>query len=32
MAFVTVITPIVLPWPFQSSLEAEVRALLEPGD
>ena len=24
--------PIVLPWPFQSSLEAATRALLEPDD
>src|SRR6266446_4534870 len=32
MAFVTVITPIVLPWPLQSSLEAMARVLLEPGD
>jgi uncharacterized protein (DUF2236 family) len=27
-----VITPIVLPWPLQSSLEAMARVLLEPGD
>jgi uncharacterized protein (DUF2236 family) len=27
-----VITPIVLPWPLQSSLEAVARVLLEPGD
>jgi uncharacterized protein (DUF2236 family) len=27
-----VITPIVLPWPLQSSLEAAARTLLEPGD
>jgi hypothetical protein len=27
-----VITPIVLPWPLQSSLQAAARALLEPGD
>ena len=26
------ITPIVLPWPLQSSLEAMTRVLLEPGD
>ncbi len=26
------ITPIVLPWPLQSSLEAMARVLLEPGD
>ena len=32
MAFVTVTTPIVLPWPLQSSLEAMARVLLEPGD
>ena len=32
MAFVAVTTPIVLPWPLQSSLEAMVRVLLEPGD
>ena len=32
MAFVTVITPIILPWPLQSSLEAMARVLLEPGD
>src|SRR6266545_181402 len=32
MAFVAVTTPIVLPWPLQSSLEAAARALLEPGD
>jgi uncharacterized protein (DUF2236 family) len=25
-------TPIILPWPLRSSLEAVVRALLEPGD
>ena len=25
-------TPIVLPWPLQSSLEAATRALLDPGD
>src|SRR5262245_38428107 len=25
-------TPIVLPWPLQSSLEAMARVLLEPGD
>jgi uncharacterized protein (DUF2236 family) len=27
-----VITPIILPWPLQSSLEAAAHALLEPGD
>jgi uncharacterized protein (DUF2236 family) len=27
-----VITPIILPWPLQSSLEAMARVLLEPGD
>jgi hypothetical protein len=27
-----VITPVVLPWPLQSSLEAIARVLLEPGD
>ena len=32
MAFVAVTTPIVLPWPLQSSLEAMARVLLEPGD
>src|SRR5215510_14351516 len=32
MAFVAVTTPIVLPWPLQSSLEAMARILLEPGD
>src|SRR5262249_15495050 len=32
MAFVAVTTPIVLPWPLQSSLEAIARVLLEPGD
>ena len=32
MAFVAVTTPIVLPWPLQSSLEAAARALLEPSD
>ena len=26
------ITPIILPWPLQSSLEAMARVLLEPGD
>ena len=26
------ITPIILPWPLQSSLEAIARVLLEPGD
>ena len=25
-------TPIVLPWPLQSGLEAATRALLDPGD
>ena len=30
MSLVT--TPIVLPWPLQTSLEAATRALLEPGD
>jgi uncharacterized protein (DUF2236 family) len=29
MAFVAVTTPIILPWPLQSSLEAAARALLE---
>jgi len=32
MAFVAVTTPIVLPWPLQSSLEAMARVPLEPGD
>ncbi|MGA7454788.1 MAG: hypothetical protein WBW73_27250 [Rhodoplanes sp.] len=33
MVFVAVnTTPIILPWPLRSSLEAAVRALLEPGD
>ena len=32
MVFVAVNTPIILPWPLRSSLEATVRALLEPGD
>jgi uncharacterized protein (DUF2236 family) len=32
MAFVAVTTPIVLPWPLQSSLESMARVLLEPGD
>src|SRR5205085_5291207 len=32
MAFVAVTTPIILPWPLQSSLEAMTRVLLEPGD
>jgi uncharacterized protein (DUF2236 family) len=32
MAFVAVTTPIVLPWPLQSSLETMARVLLEPGD
>src|SRR5215470_3821247 len=32
MAFVAVTTPIALPWPLQSSLEAATRALQEPGD
>jgi len=27
-----VITPVVLPWPLQSSLETMARVLLEPGD
>jgi hypothetical protein len=27
-----VITPIILPWPLQISLEAMARVLLEPGD
>jgi uncharacterized protein (DUF2236 family) len=27
-----VITPIILPWPLQSSLEAMARVLLEPSD
>ena len=26
------ITPVVLPWPLQSSLETMARVLLEPGD
>jgi uncharacterized protein (DUF2236 family) len=30
--FVAVSTPIILPWPLRSGLEATVRALLEPGD
>ena len=30
--FVAVNTPIILPWPLRSGLEATVRALLEPGD
>ena len=30
--FVAVNTPIILPWPLRSSLEATVQALLEPGD
>jgi hypothetical protein len=30
--FVTVTTPIVLPWPLQSGLEAATRALFDPGD
>jgi uncharacterized protein (DUF2236 family) len=29
---VAMTTPIVLPWPLQSSLEAAARALLEPSD
>jgi uncharacterized protein (DUF2236 family) len=29
---VTVTTPIVLPWPLQSGLEAVTRALFDPGD
>jgi uncharacterized protein (DUF2236 family) len=32
MAFVAMTTPIILPWPLQSSLEAAARALLEPND
>ena len=32
MAFVAMTTPIILPWPLQSSLEAAARALLEPSD
>jgi uncharacterized protein (DUF2236 family) len=32
MVFVAVSTPIILPWPLRSGLEAAVRALLEPGD
>ena len=32
MVFVAVNTPIILPWPLRSGLEAIVRALLEPGD
>ena len=32
MVFVAVSTPITLPWPLRSGLEAAVRALLEPGD
>ena len=32
MVLVAVSTPIILPWPLRSSLEATVRALLEPGD
>ena len=32
MAFVAVTTPIVLPWPLQSSLEAAARTLLESSD
>src|SRR6266576_3487469 len=32
MAFVAVTTPIVLPWPLQSSLEAMARVLLKPAD
>jgi uncharacterized protein (DUF2236 family) len=31
MAFVALTTPIVLPWPLRSGLEATARALLEPG-
>jgi hypothetical protein len=27
-----VITPVVLPWPLHSSLEAATRALFDPGD
>jgi uncharacterized protein (DUF2236 family) len=30
--FVAVNTPIILPWPLRSNLEATVQALLEPGD
>ena len=26
------ITPVVLPWPLHSSLEAATRALFDPGD
>ena len=29
---VAMTTPIVLPWPLQSSLEAAARALLKPSD
>jgi len=32
MVFVAVNTPIILPWPLRSGLQATVRALLEPGD
>src|SRR5215467_9628928 len=32
MAFVGATTPIVLPWPLRSGLEAAAWALLEPGD
>jgi len=32
MVFAAQTTPIVLPWPLQSSLEAAARALLEPSD
>ena len=32
MVFVAVSTPIILPWPLRSNLEATVRALLEPDD
>jgi uncharacterized protein (DUF2236 family) len=32
MAFATLATPIVLPWPLQSGLEAAARALLQSGD
>jgi uncharacterized protein (DUF2236 family) len=32
MAFAAMTTPIVLPWPLHNSLEAAVRALLEPRD
>ncbi|TGQ53425.1 DUF2236 domain-containing protein [Mesorhizobium sp. M1C.F.Ca.ET.193.01.1.1] len=32
MALVAMTTPIVLPWPLQSLLEAVARAVLQPGD